>query len=217
MTLMDKIHKRLRPYAKERGLLRKGRTYYTITEDTAYCVGFENHTHDVYVHFYLMPLYMREENHILTYGERLNTLFRKKMPSLEKTASEEEIDTWVAIVTGIIDSYVLPFFRQVGSPEKLLDFLARDWEVQKDYLFCPPHQRLRLKSYTLLYCHRRAEAREAIEAYRAELGQCCYFTERLSQILQEEADELESMLSWTDGELDAYFTEAVAFTKLACF
>ena len=78
MTLTDKIHKRLRPYAKERGLLRKGRTYYTITEDTAYCFSIENHTFDVYVHFYLIPLYMREENHILTYGNLLNSLFFKK-------------------------------------------------------------------------------------------------------------------------------------------
>lgn len=217
MTLMEKIHRRLRPYAKERGLQRKGRSYYTITEDTAYCVSFENHTHDVYAHFYLMPLYMREENHILTYGERLNTLFRKKMPSLEKTASEEEIDAWVAIVTGIIDSYVLPFFRQVGSPEKLLNFLALSWDVQKSYFSCPPHQRLRLKSYTLLYLRRRTEARGAIEAYRAELGQCGFLMDRIIKSCHEEVDELESMLRWTDEKLDAFFTEAAAFTKSACF
>ena len=155
MTLTDKIHKRLRPYAKERGLLRKGRTYYTITEDTAYCFSIENHTFDIYVHFYLIPLYMREENHILTYGNLLNSLFFEKIPTLQKTAAEEEIDAWVAIVTGIVDSYVLPFFRQVGSPEKLLDFLALSWEEQKDYLFCPPEHRLRLKAYTLLYRHRQ--------------------------------------------------------------
>ena len=55
MNLTDKIHKRLRPYAKTRGLLRKGRTYYTITEDTAYCFSIENHSFNVYVHFYLIP------------------------------------------------------------------------------------------------------------------------------------------------------------------
>lgn len=48
MTLTEKIHKRLRTYARERGLQRKGRTYYTITDDTAYCVSFENHSFDIF-------------------------------------------------------------------------------------------------------------------------------------------------------------------------
>ncbi len=217
MTLMEKIHKRLRPYAKDRGFLRKGRTYYTITEDTAYCVGFEDHGHEVCVQYYLMPLYMRSEYHCLTYGERLNVLFRERIPLLQKSATEEEIDAWVAIVTGIIDSFVLPFFRQVDSPEKLLEFLNRDWEEQKKYLFCPPERRLLLKIYTLLYLHRKTEARENIVAYREELGRCGYLTDRMIRSCHKEADDLESMLARTDGELDGLFAESMAFTKEMCF
>ena len=216
MTLTDKIHKRLKPYAKERGLLRKGRTYYTITEDTAYCVSIENHTHDIYVHFYLMPLYMREENHILTYGERLNVLFFEEIPTLQKTATEEEIDTWAGIVTGIIDRCVLPFFRQVSSPEKLLDFLALSWEVQNNYLRCPPVHRLRLKTYTQLYLHRQ-EAWAAVAELREELDKCGYLTDRLLQSLRTEADCLEAMCTWPHEELDSFFAESVAFTKENCF
>ena len=217
MTLTDKIHKRLRPYAKERGLLRKGRTYYTITEDTAYCFSIENHTFDIYVHFYLIPLYMREENHILTYGNLLNSLFFKKIPTLQKTAAEEEIDAWAAIVTGIVDSYVLPFFRQVDSPEKLLDFLALSWEAQKDYLFCPPEHRLRLKTYTLLYLHRQEEAREAVTVLREELDRVSNFRDRMRKILYTEAYNLEAMCGWTQAQLDAFFAESIAFTKEKCF
>lgn len=217
MTLTDKIHKRLRPYAKERGLLRKGRTCYTITEDTAYCVSIENHSHDVYVHFYLMPLYMREENHILTYGNRLNELFFEKIPMLQKTATEEEIDAWAGIVTGIIDSHVLPFFRQVGSPEKLLDFLALPWDAQKGCLFCPPHHRLRLKTYTLLYLRRQEEARAAVAELREELDKCGYLTDQLLQSLRTESDRLEAMCSWPHEELDSFFAESIAFTKENCF
>lgn len=217
MNLTDKIHKRLRPYAKERGLLRKGRTYYIITEDTAYCFSIENHSFDVYVHFYLIPLYMREENHMLTYGNQLNSLFFEKIPTLQKTASEEEIDAWVAIVTGIVDSYVLPFFRQVGSPEKLLDFLALSWEAQKGYLFCPPVHRLRLKVYTLLYLHKQEEAREAVAALREELDGVSNFTDRMRKILRSEADNLEAMCGWTQAQLDAFFAESIAFTKEKCF
>lgn len=217
MTLTEKIHKRLRPYAKSRGLLRKGRTYYTITEDTAYCVGFEDHGHEVCVQYYLMPLYMRSEYHCLTYGERLNVLFREGIPLLQKSATEEEIDAWVAIVTGIIDSFVLPFFRQVDSTEKLLEFLNRDWEEQKKYLFCPPERRLLLKIYTLLYLHRKTEARESIVAYREELDRCSYFTDRLRHSLCREADNLETMCGWTKEELDALFAESIAFTRENCF
>lgn len=217
MNLTDKIHKRLRPYAKKHGLLRKGRTYYTITADTAYCVSIENHTHDVYVHFYMMPLYMREENHILTYGQRLNTLFFRKIPTLQQTASEEEIDGWAAIVTGITDSYVLSFFRRVDSPEKLLDFLTLSWEAQKDYLFCPPVHRLRLKIYTLLYLHRQAEAREAVADLRNELNRSSCFTDRLLQNLRAEADDLEAMCGWPHSQLDAFLAESIAFTKEKCF
>ena len=217
MNLTDKIHKRLRPYAKTRGLLRKGRTYYTITEDTAYYVSIENHSFDVYVHFYLIPLYMREENHILTYGNQLNSLFFEKIPTLQKTASEEEIDAWAAIVKGIVDSYVLPFFRQVDSPEKLLDFLALSWEAQKDCLFCPPFHRQRLKTYTLLYRHRQDEAREAVAALREELGRVINFRDRMRKILYTEADNLEAMCGWTQAQLDAFFAESIAFTKEKCF
>lgn len=217
MNLTDKIHKRLRPYAKTRGLLRKGRTYYTITEDTAYCFSIENHSFNVYVHFYLIPLYMREEDHILTYGNLLNSLFFEKIPTLQKTASEEEIDAWAAIVTGIVDSYVLPFFRQVGSPEKLLDFLALSWEAQKGYLFCPPFHRQRLKTYTLLYRHRQKEAWEAVAALREELDGVSNFTDRMRKILRSETDNLEAMCGWTQAQLDAFFAESIAFTKEKCF
>ena len=123
----------------------------------------------------------------------------------------------MAIVTGIVDSYVLPFFRQVGSPEKLLDFLALSWEAQKDYLFCPPDHRLRLKTYTLLYRHRQEEAREAVAALREELDQVSYFTDRMRQILCTEADNLEAMCGWTHRQLDAFFAESIAFTKEKCF
>lgn len=160
---------------------------------------------------------MREENHILTYGERLNMLFMKEIPGIQKTATEEEIDAWVAIVTGILDSYVLPFFRQVESPEKLLDFLELSWEVQKKYLCCPPFHRLRLKSYTLLYLHRQEEAREAIMALRMELARDSIYTDRLRQSLHREADDLEAICGWTEGELDAFFAESIAFTKEKCF
>ena len=217
MNLTDKIHKRLRPYAKARGLLRKGRTYYTITEDTAYCFSIENHSFDVYVHFYLIPLYMREENHILNYGNLLNSLFFEKIPMLQKTASEEDIDAWAAIVTGIVDSYVLPFFRQVDSPEKLLDFLALSWEAQKDCLFCPPFHRQRLKTYTLLYRHRQEEAWEAVADLREELDGVSNFTDRMRKILRSEADNLEAMCGWTQAQLDAFFAESIAFTKEKCF
>ena len=217
MTLTDKIHKRLRPYAREQGLLRRGRTYYTITEDTACCISIENHSHNVYVHFYLLPLYMREENHILTYGNRLNSLPFGNIPVLQKTAAEAEIDTWGEIVTEILDSYVLPFFRQVDSPEKMLGFLALPWEAQKDYLFCPPEHRLRLKSYTLLYLYRQEEAREVIIALRKELDKCGYLTERLLQSLRAEADALEAMCGWSHDELDAFFAQSIAFTKEKCF
>ena len=217
MTLTEKIHKRLRPYAKSRDFLRKKRTYYTIAGDTAYCISFENHTHDVYVHFYLLPLYMRREYHTLDYGERLNVLFREKLPVLQNSASEEEMDAWIDNLTGILDSYVLPFFRQVDSPEKLLDFLAGDWEDQKKYICCPPERRLLLKIYALLYLHRKEEAREAIAAYREELDRCSYFTDRLRHSLCREADNLETMCGWTKEELDALFAESIAFTRENCF
>lgn len=217
MTLMERIHKQLGPYMKEKGFLRKGRYYYQIIGDIAYCIGFDNSPGSVYAYFFVMPLFIRSDFIYITYGERLNVLFRDRMPALDKTSGDGEISAWAETVTALLDDYVFPFFRQMDSPERLLSLLARDRNRRNAYIFCPLLDAIRLKMYTLLYLHRKAEARAAIEEYRAELGRVTYLTDRMIKHCHEEANALMDMLAAEDGEIDAWFEETVRFTKENCF
>lgn len=217
MTLTERIHKQLGPYMKGKGFLRKGRYYYQIMGDIAYCIGFDNSPGSVYAYFFVMPLFIRSDFIYITYGERLNVLFRERMPALDKISGDGEIRAWAETVTGLLDDYVLPFFRQTDSPERLLSFLARDRDRRKAYIFCPPLDTIRLRMYTLLYLRRKAEARAAIEEYRAELGRVTYLTDRMIKHCHEEANALMDMLAAEDGEIDAWFEETVRFTKENCF
>lgn len=209
MTLMYKVHKKLKPIMKQMGLLQKGRYYYRINNGIVYSIGFDNPGFDVLAYFFLFPLYIPDNTVSISYGKRLNMQFHDKMPSLVKTATTEEISAWVETVADILDTYVLPFFQQVDSPQKLLDFLAQDLESRKEYFRCPPLNTIKLKMYTLLYLHRKAEAFEAIKEYRAELMQHSNIREHFLKSCQEEADRLEGMITMRDEELDKYFSETI--------
>jgi hypothetical protein len=214
---MEKIHKKLRPYMRGKGLMRKGRVYFKIIGDIAYCIGFEFPGHNVHAYFFIVPMYMRYDSMHITYGERINTLFHEKMPVLKKTGTDDEIGTWIETVTGILDTHVLPFFDRIDTPEKLLNFLFDNWEQRKKYIFCPPLETIRLQMYTLLYLHRTHEAKEAIESFRAELGQSTYLMDWIIKKCHEEANQLEGMLTMSDEEVDAFFAESIEFTKVMCF
>ena len=213
MTLMDKIHKEIKPYMAKNGFLRKGRIYYRISHDISYCIGFDNPGHNVHAYFFLMPLYIRSEFQYLTYGERLNILFHKEIPVLDKTATDGQIIDWVNSITNLISAYVLPFFQNISTPEKLLSFLSNDWEIIKKHIHCPPLDRLKLKMFTLLYLHRKVDAMGAIEEYREELKKCDYLVDRLIVKYNEEANMLESLASKSDKELDSFFAESIDFTR----
>ena len=154
MKLMPQIYKIMNPFFKEHGFSKKRGTYFKFSSNIAFCISFEKPSDLVYVSFCLLPLYIPTAFLYLTYGDRIGNRYPDRLPQLTGEANEESIITWCKLLQAILLDEIFHFFKEIDTPEKLLNYIEQDPRKAMKSLFCGPYFFSELYMYTSLYLHK---------------------------------------------------------------
>ncbi len=213
MNLFQQVNKKISPYMKSRGFFLSGRTYYFIAHDIAHCIAFDMPSGLMYVTVYVMPLYIPCECRYYTYGNRLSDVSNIKLPILSKGDEETKIDEWCDIFCQHIEERVMPYFREVGSPSKLIEYADRYSYSPNEYFACHEMHILRLKMFTYLYLHERHKVSNVTAHYRDVLKGLSFLTDYVRQIYTDEIDEVETILQGPKEAARVFCSNVISNTK----
>ncbi|MGN1157134.1 MAG: hypothetical protein ACI4TK_13230 [Agathobacter sp.] len=193
MNLFREIRRRINPFMKSRGFSISGRNYYYFANNIAFCIAFDMPTGLMYVTSYIMPLYIPFECRYYTYGNRLNAIGDIKLPLLHKDSDEATIDEWCKFLCCKIDQYIIPFFREIETTDKLLKFSDNYHYSADSYVACNDLDILHLRMFTFLYVGDYVNVADVTTSYREVLGSASFLTDLGIQILNEEIDMIVSL------------------------
>ena len=232
------------PFFKEHGYQQKGNTFFKIENGLAFCILFERPTAIIYVHYYVLPLYIPTDNHYLTYGDRLESHSIYPVPSfniseendesssimrnikdrllhlMRKEPPKTDFSEWVKQVQKCLAEDIFPFFASINSPDKLLCFLRKGVREKQKYFRClgDEYQNSRLAAYTCLYTSDLESASEYVaRAQRYLLNSPNRFPEKALKMRLDELSVAEQMIQAPKEARDAFLNEAVAHTLERCF
>ena len=211
MSLTQEVKKRIGSYMKERGFKVRNRTYYYILNDVAYCITFEQPAGLMYTWAHINPLYIPGDFVTLTYGNRLNSISDVRLPLLKKGVSPSDIDQWCASFFRCMDDTILPFFKMVDTPAKLVSYYLNlpASGAANGIISCPPVWGERLKVYTYLYMRDFQKMATAIDAYQCALDNCSFLHAALQQKLLEESEGFRQLLAYTEKEAKHYCEQII--------
>lgn len=196
MSFTREIIKKTSSYLCAKGFSCSGRHFYKIANDLAFCVSIEMPSGLVYVTAYVVPLYVPCSYRYYTYGNRLNYIADIQLPILSKTDDLSKIDQWCNLLCQNLDQKIVPFFTQIDSPCKLLNYLDKSQNSSTSYIFCPIADIWRLKMFTYFYVDEYEMLRHAAKQYCKEVKKMP-FTE---SVMQERMTEVEEVLYILDCE-----------------
>lgn len=213
-VFQQEVKKRIGPYMKAKGFRLRGRRYYYIKNDIAYCISFEQPTGWMYTWAHVNPLYVPHDFIFLSYGNRLNNMADIRLPTLGKGLDSTEIDDWCELFIRSMDEHILPFFQQIDTPKKLIAYIdTPDRERRTGRMCCPPLWGDKLRMYTYLYSRDFSMADAAATVYKQTAGESSYLIASLREKLQKEADEFKLLIAQGDEAVDAFCKQTIADTK----
>ncbi len=211
MNLCREVTKRLKPYMRSKGFSLVRRTFCCIRNDIAFCIGFENPTGTLYAWEYIMPLYIPSEFQYLSYGDRMH---RFGLPYLNREDAPEMIDQWCAQLCQLLEETIFPFFEQIDSPQKLLQFIAPEKaDEYRVFLFCPEIWMEKLRTYTHAYLQNEHEYTEARIRWERQIQDADYWTEgaKVAERTELQALPVPSSGDWTQTE--SFLKECIGITR----
>jgi hypothetical protein len=213
MAISREINKRIAPFMKSRGFTRSGQTrYYYIANNIAFCVTFETPTGLTYVTAHIMPLYIPCEYRYLSYGNRLDDIGDIKLPLLNKDCDEDTIDAWCKLLCHSIDQYIIPFFQEIETADKLLAFSDNYRFSPDSYIRCSKLDILRLRMFTFLYVGDLVNTASVITYYREALAGTRYLADHVIQMYNDEISTVESIMR-TQESRDEFFSQVENNTR----
>lgn len=208
----QEIKKRIAPYMKRHGFRLRNRTFSYISSDIACCVSFEQPGSLMYTWVHVNPLYIPQECFYLSYGNRLNNIAKVKLPPLSDQSTSADLEHWCDMFIRCMDSHILPFFRQVDSPDKLLAYVEKSGRKTIDGMIgAAPWLIAKLKMYTYLYLGNLQEARAAISAWRKALEDVP-LTASLQETLRQNMEELELLIAQGDDAVRVFCEQTICST-----
>lgn len=212
MSFTNEIAQRIGPYMKSRGFKRKGGRFYYVQNDIAFCVDLEMPTASVYVWAYVLPLYMPCDFIPLSYGNRMGNMPSVMLPSLLKTDSGEQIESWCSLLCRRIEDTIVPLYRSIATPQKLAAYIENEAEYRA-FMHGTKLDMERLRVYTDLYLHETDRLAESMDRYARELKSCTYLMPAVVQNRMEEIQSLRAMNAAGEDELSRFFLDAIGKTS----
>ena len=200
--LADALRAFLKPYQ----FTQQRNIFYRISDDIAYCISIEA-PGLLYVHYFIVPLYLPNERIHLSFGNRLKN----------NSSSSQGSQFWIESVLEEIEARVFPFFERSSTKDHLLLFLQEsDAEIVKHFFSPPPYRHL-LKAYTALYLSRTSVFRQALLSAKEEIKKSAYFTQPVRDKLMDDLKRLEMLSSCPAEDVSAFFERNIQQSVRACF
>lgn len=184
----------IKPVLSDLGYRRKGNTFYKVSDSLVFCIMAE-HPGLYYVRFFVIPLYVYQEQVYLTYGDRLKVWWN----------GIGDNTPFISQVLADIQDEVIPFFQRIDSASRLLTFLQQDYRLVSPYFFCPKLEISRLCAYTALMLHDCQTFHSAVSETRQLLSATTSFSRNVIAQLEAEICDLERLELLSDPEIDQYF------------
>ena len=198
MDIFREIRRRITPFMKSRGFSLSGRNYHYFANHIAFCIAFDMPSGLVYVTAYIMPLYIPCECRCYTYGNRLNAIGDIKLPLLNKDSDEATIDKWCKLLCCKIDQYIIPFFKEIETTDKLLKFSDNFHYSADSYIACNELDILRLRMFTFLYVGDYVNIAYVNTRYREVLDRTSFLSNKVIQMCNEEIKMIVSLMQEND-------------------
>ena len=215
MSLFEKeVRKRIGPYMKNKGFKRRGRSYYYLQNDIAFCITFEQPSWCMYTWAHINPLYIPQESRSVTYGNRLSYVSNMMLPVLQKDSTPAEIDEWCEKFYCSMDNGVLPIFQQqIATPECLLFYFENLGEYRLDNIMCTPDVFSdKLRMYTYLYLHELPKVSAAANDYKKSVIRRNMTNPVRGRFLKE-ADDISQLASEGDDAVSEFCNRTIQETK----
>lgn len=180
MNFIQHVIKKCKPYMKSQGYSLKGRTFFKLQSDIAYCVTLEPGAH-VYVEVHIIPLFQPMEFLYLTYGKRIVPNFFY----VRKGDAEEWIDAWCEELAAELERSVFPYFESISTVQKLQDFLSGSNQDIRNYMFTTNEHLERLRAYVHFYLHDDAALFASAQRLRSYLPTSVYSPKIREDMLQQ--------------------------------
>lgn len=216
MMFLQEVIKSVALFMKQNGFLKKGKCFYYIQNDVAYCVEFDYTGCLLYVTYYFVPLYIPAENRYYSYGDRLNSHPKNKLPSINSESPQGAIQLWVDEFMREIEQLVIPFFDKVSSPNKIVQYFSSPYSDDQ-FVHCPEIQIDRLLLFTYSYLKNKHKLMQQTTKMIHEIQECRFLS---PQILDKYMDEVQHIIvlnETMDTEIDKYYGSVIQKTWMACF
>lgn len=211
---MKDLLKDIGSYMKKYGFKRKGKLYFTIKNDIAFCLEFEKPGHSIYLAYYVIPLYIPHETRCFTYGTRTNldsVFMRGNMYQNQHSLDEKDrLQTLVSY----IEINVIPFFERFGNILRLTQFAEAD--KLDDYILCDDISRLRLLFLSYAFIGKQNEALAITMEYRIALQNANWLTDAVKEQRVKEIEDICYLLKEKPEEISAWYDEVIANSLNAC-
>lgn len=214
MTLIREVKKTISPYMKSRGFLLSGNNYYYIANDIAYCIALDAPSGLLYVTSYIMPLYVPCETRHYTYGSRIHLIKGINLPPLQKNVDKHKKEEWCASLCKCIEEKILPFYKQIETPELLVKYVEKKTHLSSRCFSCPEIFIYRLLTFSYLHLGESEKACKALNQYRNMLMMNTFFTEAVRWKYLEESVTIESLIRGDKSILMHYVSSIIDNTTI---
>lgn len=188
MSFIQHVIQKVKPYMQSQGFSLKGRTFFKLQSDIAYCVTLEPGA-CVYVNVHINPLFMPMEFLHLTYGKRIVPNFFY----VKKGDSEEWIEAWCQELAAELEKSVFPYFESISTAQKLRSFLLGSKQDIRNDLVATDEHLYKLMAYVGFYLQEEAMLSTAANWLRIRLSTSGAYSPEIREDILQQVQTLEQL------------------------
>lgn len=183
-----------------------------LKSDIIYFISFNVHIDHFNCDIAIMPLYVPSEGLTLNFGSRINYFRTKITGNWGYGGTKESVEYDLNVIRGLIEKNVLPWFEEVNTPEKLLNFMETKLESEmSNFAGFTPFIKFEYMGYISLYLK---HYEKAIGYFNKELlALKDYFPEFQKQKKEEVMPLIELVKQEKIDEITAILNQNIEFTK----
>ena len=198
----------IKPLLKSKGFRNKGRLFYLIQNDIAYCIELEQPTGLIYLAFYILPLYIPFENRCFTYGSRI---------AIGNSQTFEKFDNSKALLDAfsrLFDTTIFPFFQKTSSPRKLIELYEN--HIGDNIFVCAPVDKKRLYYHTYAFLRNAHKTSDLAKQYRFALNNATHYTAAAKDKYYREIESVYSLSKLEGCAIDSHYAQLIQQTLEKC-
>lgn len=211
---LGEIHKSIGPYMKKNGFKRKGKFYFKIKNDIAFCLEFEKPSQIIYIAYYFIPLYIPHENRCFTYGNRV---YLESVLTCEYRDQKKNCSNKVNLYNSLlhyIEITIIPFFDKFSDLSSLIEFTKND--KSNNCTICTSVDSVKLLLFSYSFTGQYNLALDAAKKYRILVHNANWLTNTVKENMLKEVDYITYLIQEKTESLTAWHNQVIADSLKAC-